>query len=383
MKYKVCRRSKPSAIAFCFLVLAYVGCANPSAPSPRSQGGNGGGGISATGGAGAAGTGGMGATSSGGAGGEVAGGSGGATAGSGGGPASPDVGAALDAVVEAGTPSDVGMAGETKAGMPPIADGTEYTKNSPYPLPPEAMPQAGVPVGTIMTFNTPRTWRLYVPRQYDAAVPAAFMVFQDGDLYGSRNGTFRTPNVLDNLIAKKELPVMLAAFIPPGGNRSVEYDSLNDTYAKLIVEQILPMVEARYKITKNPEGRGLGGQSSGGIAAFTVAWQMPDKFRRVLSDNGSFTSIRGGNTYPDLIRAADRKPLRVTLLSSTNDINGTSTAPNGWMQGNKNMAAALKEKGYPYIFMLGNGQHYPPVQAASVHPMHLRWLWWDYVPDGT
>ena len=135
------------------------------------------------------------------------------------------------------------------------------------------------------------------------------------------------------------------------------------------------------KITKNPEGRGLGGQSSGGIAAFTVAWNMPDQFRRVLSDNGSFTNIRGGNMYPDLIRAAAVKPLRVTLVSSTNDINAAS--PAGWLQGNKNMAAAFKEKGYPYIFMMGNGGHYPPIQGASVHPTHMKWLWWDYVPDGT
>ncbi|HEY0710391.1 MAG TPA: alpha/beta hydrolase-fold protein [Polyangia bacterium] len=363
------------------LISIHVGCANPSAPG--RPGGNGLGGSTSTGGM-ATTSGGTGGTASGGAGGAaMASGGNGAAGGAGGSTASLDAAAVVDGGSDVSA-SDAGVTGDTKPGPPPpIADGTEYTKNGPYPLPPEAMPQPGVPVGTIMTFNTPRTWRLYVPRQYDPAVPAAFMVFQDGDLYGSRSGTFRTPNVLDNLIAKKELPVMLAAFIPPGGNRSVEYDSLNDTYAKLIVEQILPMVEARYKITKNPEGRGLGGQSSGGIAAFTAAWQMPNQFRRVLSDNGSFTSIRGGNTYPDLIKAAERKPLRVTLLSSTNDINGTSTAPNGWMQGNKNMAAALKEKGYPYIFMLGNGQHYPPVQAASVHPMHLRWLWWDYVPDGT
>lgn len=364
------------------LFLAASGCepsdavvgTKPDAGSGMGSGGT----VSGSGGSGG---------SSSGTGGNVGGSGGGSGGGTGGSvtPPEPDAGAATDVAAEvAASDGPAGMPRPTKPGMPPIADGTVYDKPGPYPLPPEATTvAANVPRGDIINFNTPRSWTLYVPKQYDAAKPAAFMVFQDGTLYGSRTGTFRTPNVLDNLIASGDLPVMLAAFIPPGGNRSVEYDSLNDTYAKFVLEQILPMVEARYKITKNPEGRGLGGQSSGGIAAFTAAWQRPDQFRRVLSDNGSYTSIRGGNTYPDLIRAAPVKPLRVTLLSSTNDINGTSTAANGWLQGNKNMAAVLKEKGYQYIFMTGNGGHYPPVQAASVHPMHMKWLWWDYVPDGT
>ena len=56
------------------------------------------------------------------------------------------------------------------------------------------------------------------------------------------------------------------------------------------------------------------------ICAFTVAWERPDQFRKVLSQIGSFTNIRGGNAYPSLIRKTERKPLRVYLEDSSNDV---------------------------------------------------------------
>jgi enterochelin esterase-like enzyme len=362
------------SLSVCLLALGCDSAVTP--PESVRDAGSGTGGSSTGGALGTGGAAGMSGT-----GGSASGGSGGVAP-------EPDAGTKADASPEdVAPPADGGgMPRPTKPGTPPIADGTEYNKLAPYPLPPEAASvAAGVPRGQIINFNTPRNWTLYVPMQYDATKPAAFMVFQDGPLYGDRNGTFRTPNVLDNLIAKGELPVMLAAFIPATGQRSVDYDSLNDKYVTFVLTQILPMVEARYKITKNPEGRGLGGQSSGGIAAFTAAWQRPDQFRRVLSDNGSFTALQnpGGNTYPDLLRTTPVKPLRVTLVSSTNDAGSRDMGTRDWLQANKNMAAALKERGYQYIFMTGNGAHYPPVQGASVHPMHMKWLWWDYTPDGT
>ena len=322
-------------LSVCLLALGCDSAVTP--PQSAKDAGSGTGGSSSGG-----------AIGTGGAAGMTTGTGGSASGGSGGVVPAPDAGAVVDASPEVAPPVDVGgMPRPTKPGMPPIADGTEYNKLGPYPLPPEsASVAAGVPRGQIISFNTPRSWTLYVPMQYDAAKPAAFMVFQDGGLYGDRNGTFRTPNVLDNLIAKGELPVMLAAFIPATGQRSVDYDSLNDKYATFVLTQILPMVEARYKITKNPEGRGLGGQSSGGIAAFTAAWQRPDQFRRVLSDNGSFTALQnpGGNTYPDLIRTTPVKPLRVTLVSSIHDAGSRDMGTRDWLQANKNMAAALKKR---------------------------------------
>src|SRR5438128_4821116 len=110
------------------------------------------------------------------------------------------------------------------------------------------------------------------------------------------------------------MPVTISNLINPGtvtpaeegkrgrSNRSFEYDSLGDQYARFLLEEILPAVGKDYKLTDDPAGRAICGISSGGICAWTVAWERPDAFRKVLSHVGSFTNIRGGHVYPGLIR---------------------------------------------------------------------------------
>src|SRR5205814_7910217 len=157
--------------------------------------------------------------------------------------------------------------------------------------------------------------------------PAAVMVFQDGGSYQDKKGSFRVPTVFDNLIHKKEMPVTIGIFINPGkvpamgpdkkdrDNRSFEYDTLSDQYARFLEKEILPEVGKSYTLRKDAAGRGICGISSGGICAFTVAWERPDLFSKVLSHVGSFTNIRGGDIYPGLIRKTERspKPIRVFL----------------------------------------------------------------------
>ena len=184
-----------------------------------------------------------------------------------------------------------------------------------YQLGPDSMPREGVPRGEVTKHSftnsavypgTVRDYWVYVPKQYDAAKPAALMVWQDGGGYQSTNGSYRTTVVFDNLIARKEMPVTIGVFINPGvvpateagkkdrSNRSFEYDSLGDAYAKFLLDELLPLVTKEYNITTDPNLRAIGGASSGGICAFTVAWERPDAFRKVLSHIGSFTNIRGG-----------------------------------------------------------------------------------------
>src|SRR5262249_47677876 len=142
------------------------------------------------------------------------------------------------------------------------------------------------------------------------------------------------PLVLDNLIHKGEMPVTIGIFINPGVlpalssasqqnrfNRSLEYDGLGDRYARFLIEEILPEVAKSYNVSGKPDDRGLAGQSSGGIAAFTAAWSRPDAFHRVLSFIGSYTDLRGGDIYPALIRKTEPKPLRVFLQDGENDLN--------------------------------------------------------------
>jgi enterochelin esterase family protein len=211
------------------------------------------------------------------------------------------------------------------------------------------------------------------------------MVFQDGGGYQSTNGQYRTTVVFDNLISKKEMPVTIGVFVNPGvvpatepgrrprNNRSFEYDSLGDAYAKFLIDELLPEVAKKYNITTDPEGRAIGGASSGGSCAFTVAWERPDSFRKVLSHIGSVTNIRGGHVYPALIRKTEKKPLRVFLQDGSSDLDNLH---GNWPLANQQMAAALKFMKYDYKFEFGteghNGKH-----GGAILPESLRWLWRD------
>ena len=194
----------------------------------------------------------------------------------------------------------------------------------------------GVPVG-IVTHHTHtsqifpgtiREYYVYVPKQYNAEQPASVMVFQDGHAYVNENRGYRATIVMDNLIHQGKMPVTIGIFINPGvfaekldermgwklpegmrGNRSVEYDSLNDDYARMLEEEILPKVAKEYKLTDDPDQRAICGASSGGICAFTVAWERPNLFRKVVSHIGSYTNIRGGHVYPALIRKGEKLSL--------------------------------------------------------------------------
>jgi enterochelin esterase-like enzyme len=264
-----------------------------------------------------------------------------------------------------------------------------------YVLGPDSKPQKGVPRGVITKHQlressvypgTIHDYWVYVPAEYDGKTPACVFVCQDGI-------QFNAPVVFDNLIAKKQMPVTIGIFVNPGyypmppgmpttrngrpnviSDRSVEYDSLGDKYATFLITEIIPEVAKTYKLTDNPDGRCIAGSSSGGICAFTVAWERPDQFHKVFTSIGSFTNIRGGNAYPDMIRKADRKPLRVFQQDGSHDIVNKFGS---WPQANKAVAAALDEKGYDHKFVVGEGTHNPR-QATAIFPDVMRWMWRDW-----
>jgi enterochelin esterase-like enzyme len=234
--------------------------------------------------------------------------------------------------------------------------------------------------------GTKRRYSVYEPSQYDAATPAALMVFQDGHAFEGTTGDFRLPVVFDNLIAKGDMPITIAVMIDPGhkgelppkrgwqptpSNRAFEYDSVTGDYAEFLLSEILPEIEKSYSITKNPELRAIGGNSSGGICAFSVAWHRPDSFRKVLSHIGSFVNIRGGHNYPTMLRKGEKKPLRVLLQDGEGDLDNEH---GNWPLANKQMAAALKFREYDYKFVLGSGKH-DGKHGGAIIPDSLRWLW--------
>ncbi|MGC3957082.1 MAG: alpha/beta hydrolase-fold protein [Verrucomicrobiota bacterium] len=278
-----------------------------------------------------------------------------------------------------------------------------------YRLGPDSAPHDGVPKGKVIGpltlasqvfTNTTRHYWVYVPAQYNSNQPARLMIFQDGHAWLNTNGDYRTTYVFDNLIYRREMPVTLAVFINPGhtpeqpeststnwgdgiNNRATEYNELNDNYTKMIINELLPALEKDYNISKNPDDRAIGGASSGAICAFTVAWQRPDQFRKVLSTIGSFTNIRGGHAYPEMIRQSERKPIRIFLQDGLNDNRGTRRGKSpydpkwDWHSQNRLMVAALTEKGYDVNYCWGIGTH-SNKQGGAMLPEMLRWLWRDY-----
>ncbi|HZM01721.1 MAG TPA: alpha/beta hydrolase-fold protein, partial [Candidatus Saccharimonadales bacterium] len=259
----------------------------------------------------------------------------------------------------------------------------------------------GVPKGTLegpilfksrIFEGTIRKYWIYVPAQYDAAKPACVLVFQDGHRASNPNGALRLPVVMDNLIAKKEMPVTVGIFITPGArgvedydynkskdanNRSVEYDSLGDRYAKFLIDEMLPEVGKKYNLTKDPEGRAIGGTSSGAICAFNVAWERPDQFRKVISCIGSFTDLRGGYVFPQRILESEKKPIRVFIEDTLHDLPNPGNPKRDWHLQNIAMVEALKSKGYEMDFAFAEGTH-SDNHGGSIMPQMLKWLWLDY-----
>lgn len=234
--------------------------------------------------------------------------------------------------------------------------------------------------------GTVRNYWVYAPAQYRPEKPACLMVFQDGAGFVKEDGAWRVPAVFDSLIEAGAMPVTIGVFIDPGVlpalssnqqnryNRSYEYDSLGGLYARFLLEEILPEVGKRFNISPDPNDRAIAGSSSGGIAAFTAAWNRPDAFRRVLSFIGSYTGLRGGDIYPTLIRKTEPKPLRVFLQDGRNDLN---VYAGSWFLANQSMASALEYAGYEFNFVVGTEGHNSK-HGSAILPDALRWLWKDY-----
>ena len=262
-----------------------------------------------------------------------------------------------------------------------------------YAIHPDTIEKPGVPRGTLtqqakwksrIFADTERDWWVYVPAQYKPESPSCVMVFQDGG--GMKN---YVPVVLDNMIAAGDMPVTVGVFINPGtfadgrSNRSFEYDTLSDQYARFLLDEILPEVEKTVKLRHDAASRAIAGISSGGICAWTVTWERPGEFSKVLSWVGSFTNIasgktlrEGGHNYAALIRKTDKKPIRVFLQDGENDLDNQHGS---WWLANQQMARSLAFKGYDYKVAWGRGFH-SPAHGRSIMPDSLRWLWRDYRP---
>ncbi len=290
------------------------------------------------------------------------------------------------------------LTAQTSPTVPPPA--AQAARPGPEPGP-DSRVQPGTPTGEVIKGEFaqstvyPGTWReywVYVPQQLDRSKPAPVMVFQDGLQYNA-------PVVLDNLIHQKVVPPMIGVFVLPGRvkgatsdaldrmNRSVEYDTVSEDYARFLVDELLPFVATthRLSLSADPNDRAIAGNSSGAIAAFAAAWQRPDAFRRVFSAIGTYVGLRGGNQFPVLIRKTEPKPIRVFLQDGQNDLNNYTGS---WFIANQDMLSALQYAGYDVRHEWGDGEHNSR-QATQLFPAALKWLWRDWPapikanPEGT
>jgi gluconolactonase len=262
-----------------------------------------------------------------------------------------------------------------------------------YSLGADSQPQAGVPKGTLTRHvlapgkffpGTPHDYQVYVPAQYDPAHPIASMIFLDGSGYAGNN--VRVPVVLDNLIARRDVPPMIAIFVDPGVmparsaeaqnryERIFEYDSLTPRFANFLIDELMPEVAGSYSLSTDANDHGIAGTSTGGVGAFVAAWNRPDEFRRVITWVGSFGNFRGADRLPGLIRRTEPRPIRVFMQTGRQDLVNYAGS---WYLENPAMAAALELAGNDVKIELGEDGH-SNRHGASILPETLRWLWRDY-----
>src|SRR5256714_5734266 len=257
-----------------------------------------------------------------------------------------------------------------------------------YSLGADSQPQPGVAKGTLTKYTLPpgkyfpgtaHNYQVYVPAAISPDRPLPYMIFLDGSGYAGDN--VRVPVVLDNLIAKHDVPPMAAIFIDPGimpalseeaqnrYERIFEYDSLTPRFANFLVEELVSDVAKTYHLSTDPNDRGIAGLSTGGVGAFVAAWNRPDQFRRVITWIGSFGNFRGADRLPGLIRRTEPRPLRVFMQTGRQDLGNYAGS---WYLENPRMAAALEVAGDDVKIELGGGGHrHRP--GASIPPDTLRW----------
>jgi len=272
-----------------------------------------------------------------------------------------------------------------------------------YKLGPDSRKMDGVPEGKFVgpltlpsaVFpGTQHTYFVYVPAQYDPATPTAVMIFNDGQAMMAEPGDVQGHRVLDNLIYRREIPVMLGVFINPGRrpdqpepipsnwgdrttNRADEYNPPTDKYPRVIVEELMPALKKDYNISPDPEQHGIMGSSSGGCAAFAVACFRPNDFRKVITFVGSYTDIRGEYIYPELVAESERKPFRIFLQDGRNDNRRPDNLKRDWFYQNVRLKDALVKKGYEVNYTWGIGNH-GQKQGGAIFPEMMRWLWRDH-----
>jgi enterochelin esterase family protein len=283
-----------------------------------------------------------------------------------------------------------------------IVDGKPFGGANDLPAyGPDSYARTGVPEGNltgpieleskIYTGMKANVW-YYVPAQWDGQTPLPVQIWNDGQQFtGPRPTKWRVLETLDSLFAQKKIPLIASVFVQPGdgpasNQRSIEYDPMDDTYTRYLLEEILPEISKHVKLRQDAYSRATTGLSSGGICAFNAAFRNPGEFSRALTWIAAYFAIQstathpvGGAEYPILVRKEAKHNIRVWMQDGADDL---ENRPGSLPMANIEMANSLKMQGYDYHFSFGVGTH-SQAQGAAELPESLTWLWRDYDPGKT
>ena len=301
----------------------------------------------------------------------------------------PTVGAKIDLWVYKPGDSHLQWIIKPLAGSLAASGGGECAESPPSTyVPPEIKPEA-ILKGQLKSFSfntsatfpgTVRNVTVFIPAQYDGSKPACVYVKTDGF-------NPREQQLMETMIATGEMPVTIGVFVTPGNlpatvkntlgrrNRCFEYDGTGDNNVRFLIDELLPFVarELDLKLSTSGNDRCIAGGSSGGIAAFTAAWERPDAFSRVYANSGSFVAFRGGHEYPTMVRKYEAKPIRAYLTTGMRDMENCA---GDWFLIDLEMEKALKFSGYDYQFRTINGGHVAGYYDQYQEAMSYLWKGW-------
>ncbi len=185
-----------------------------------------------------------------------------------------------------------------------------------------------------------RALQIYLPSGYANSNKRYPVVYVNYGQQALRMG--KMANTLDNLIGKTIEPV-IAVFIHAPNSFTEYARAQRDQYAEMVVQELVPFVDAKYRTLTKPEARAVMGGDEGGYAAFYAAFKYPGTFAHV---GGQSTHLFPSEAGPlqNMIKASKKLDLNIYLDWGTYDHRTTGSFD--WAEFNSAFAKLLEEQGY-------------------------------------
>ena len=234
------------------------------------------------------------------------------------------------------------------------------------------------------TLGVSRTAWVYTPPGYDRGsnFPVLFLLHGAGDIESGWTMIGRANNILDNLIADGKAKPMVVVMplghsiqsfwtgpaqqVPDPVMKAMAGATLSEIINAMmggdgkgglspvtrdIVEDVLPMVESTYKVSKRPDDRAIAGLSMGGGHTINIVFSRPELFRYAVM----MSPAAGGGIatmYPKIAEKPDTLNKQYKLFWVGVGKDDGLTGP-----GDKAFSEALTKIGVKHEFVLTEGRH--------------------------